>query len=579
MPRPAISIDNITGLKLLWLLSVLAAFFYNIQGFPLFDLDEGAFSQATREMMLGDNYLTTYLNGEPRFDKPILTYWLQAFSVSLFGVNELAFRLPSAVAAALWNLLIVAFTWRLASPRAALIAGILMAGALGTGLIGKAATADALLNLFLSAALFSGYLHLKTESTAYLFAAALFIGLGFLTKGPIAVLIPVAVTLLYALSSGRLRQWGRMAVNPTAWLIFLSVGFPWYLVNYLREGPDFIEAFIGIHNIGRFNQAMEGHTGPWWYYLPVILLLTFPFGFLILQPLRHIRRLFSSELDRFLLIWFLFVLGFFSLAATKLPHYLLYGLTPLFVLSAIHLPDKADRRWTLMPLLSFMLFLLVFPYLAAYLSTALGELPIAETLRRPDTYLPDHYYLILTLLLATTLWLWLAAGDSTRGWLLSAGLLSTFMVSRLVLPMIGHLQQEPIREAARIAAHQQRPAVMWRLNNPSFSVYLGRITPRRKPEAGEMVLTKSHLLARLPPHRTLYQRQGIVLAVVDPAGPEIRKSSDPQSTAVSRSSHTDTVYLPRSKQTGECPDRAAGSSAPMTSASVAANADPCRRDG
>jgi 4-amino-4-deoxy-L-arabinose transferase-like glycosyltransferase len=153
MPQAIKSVPSAHGLKLLWLLSVLAAFFYNIHAFPLFDLDEGAFSQATREMFLRGDFLTTFLNGQPRYDKPILIYWLQALSVSTFGINEFAFRLPSAIAASLWSLLTVAFTQRISTPGKGYIAGVLMAGAAGVGIIGKAATADALLNLCLAGGL------------------------------------------------------------------------------------------------------------------------------------------------------------------------------------------------------------------------------------------------------------------------------------------------------------------------------------------------------------------------------------------------------------------------------------------
>jgi hypothetical protein len=506
---------TMNGLKLLWLLSVLMAFFYNIQGFPLFDLDEGAFGQATREMFHRDNFLTIYLNGEPRYDKPILTYWLQALSISTFGVSEFAFRLPSAIAATLWNLLIVAFTWRLTSPRVALISGTLMAGALGTGLIGKAATADALLNLFLSGTLFSLYLGLVTTKTRYLISAALFAGLGFLTKGPIALMIPAVVSLLFALWSGRWQQWLQIIINPWAWFIFLSVGLPWYIVSYLKEGAGFIDGFIGIHNFGRFNQAMEGHSGPWWYYLPTIFLVAFPFGMTILQPFTRIKELYSSDLNRFLITWFLFVLIFFSFSATKLPHYLLYGLTPLFILAAQHLDDRVDLKAVYIPLILLLLWMLSLPHLINLLVPYIEDAALAEALLQPANYLPENYRLTLVLTLAACLWLLMNPRWSRQGRLLSAGIISTFIVSELLLPIVGRIQQEPIREAGLIAARHQGPTVMWRLNNPSFSIYCGRVTPRRTPTKGDLVLTKARHLNQLPPYRKLYQRQGIALALID----------------------------------------------------------------
>ena len=90
--------------KLTWLafLGPLVLLSIRLGGAPLFDVDEGAFSEATREMFERHDFLSTWLNGAPRFDKPILIYWCQAVFMWLFGPNEWAFRLPSALAAAAW---------------------------------------------------------------------------------------------------------------------------------------------------------------------------------------------------------------------------------------------------------------------------------------------------------------------------------------------------------------------------------------------------------------------------------------------------------------------------------------------
>jgi len=89
--------------------AVLASFFWMLGTPPLFDVDEGAFSQATMEMFQRGDFLSTYLNGIPRYDKPILVYWLQAAFVLVLGPSEWAFRLPSAVCATLWCWLIFLF--------------------------------------------------------------------------------------------------------------------------------------------------------------------------------------------------------------------------------------------------------------------------------------------------------------------------------------------------------------------------------------------------------------------------------------------------------------------------------------
>ncbi|TAM24244.1 MAG: glycosyltransferase family 39 protein, partial [Nevskiaceae bacterium] len=77
---------------MLFALALFCGYWLNSWAVPLFDLDEGAFSEATREMFARGDFLMTYLDGEPRYDKPILIYWLQAASVALLGWSEFALR-------------------------------------------------------------------------------------------------------------------------------------------------------------------------------------------------------------------------------------------------------------------------------------------------------------------------------------------------------------------------------------------------------------------------------------------------------------------------------------------------------
>src|SRR5690242_17167731 len=123
------------------LIAVALSLFLWLGHAPLFDVDEGAFSEATLEMFQRGDFLSTYLNGEPRYDKPILVYWLQAASVALIGPTELAFRLPSALCAALWVGFTYLFARRQFGDAVALSAAGIMGTSLGVYVIGRAATA------------------------------------------------------------------------------------------------------------------------------------------------------------------------------------------------------------------------------------------------------------------------------------------------------------------------------------------------------------------------------------------------------------------------------------------------------
>jgi len=148
-------------------LAIVAGFFTNLGAIPLFDLDEGAFSEATRELFERHDFLITTLNGEPRYDKPILFYWLQALSVSWLGWNEFALRLPSAIAATAWALATTAFVTRVRDLRTGCVAGIVLATSLLISLIGKSAISDATLNCFLAASMFSVYLYFLEARRRY----------------------------------------------------------------------------------------------------------------------------------------------------------------------------------------------------------------------------------------------------------------------------------------------------------------------------------------------------------------------------------------------------------------------------
>ena len=155
LPRPAASLYALLRNGYVLVAGIcLVCFFYSLGLSPLFDLDEGAFSEATREMLERGDFVTTYLNGTPRFDKPILIYWLQAFSVSLFGLQEWALRLPSALAASLWTLAVFSFTRPRFGQTAAVAAAAMTASALAVTVIGRAATADAVFNLLVALSMF-----------------------------------------------------------------------------------------------------------------------------------------------------------------------------------------------------------------------------------------------------------------------------------------------------------------------------------------------------------------------------------------------------------------------------------------
>jgi 4-amino-4-deoxy-L-arabinose transferase-like glycosyltransferase len=330
---------------------------------PLYDLDEGAFTEATREMLASGNYITPHKDGEPRYDKPVLIYWLQAASVKVLGLNELALRLPSALAATGWLLALWFFVRGRLGSATATVAALVMALTLEVSIIAKAATADAVLNLFLALSFFEIYRWYLRPERATLLRAYFWMGLGFLTKGPVAVFFPVLVSFLFFLTERSFKDWLRAAFSPWGWLLFLAVAVPWYVAIYIDNGSGFFESFFLKHNVGRFGEAMHSHKGFFGYYFVVLPLIMLPFTGWFLRLLPTLRRAWADPLDRFLWIWFACVFVFFSFSGTKLPHYVLYGATPLFILMARYRELLLNRWLAFLPPVLFFLLLLSLPEL------------------------------------------------------------------------------------------------------------------------------------------------------------------------------------------------------------------------
>jgi 4-amino-4-deoxy-L-arabinose transferase-like glycosyltransferase len=503
-----------------WLVPLVAlAFFFNLGAAPLFDVDEGAFSAATWEMLHRGEYVTTYLNGDPRFDKPILIYWLQAVSVSVFGITEWSFRLPSALAASLWVIAVHQFTVSRLGSVCAAYAVAITATTLTVVVIGRAATADALLNLLLTLTLFDIYRYAERPAPPPLLRAYLWMALGVITKGPVAVVIPLVVSVVYFVSRGRFGDWRRAAFNLSGWVIFLGVASPWYLLEYLDQGQAFIDGFILKHNVGRFTDTMEGHGGTIFYYLLMIVPVLMPYGGIFLVLLPRVRSLWRDPLDRWLVLWFVVVFVLFSFSNTQLPHYVLYGCTPLFVLMARHRDALSSRALAFVPVAILLLLYLVLPQVRELLewidANGLIEARPSEydraVMDRAAEQLGWWYRIVPGALLLLVGYLWLRRKAVLHAELVGIGILHLLYLVAVVTPAIGETLQGPVKAAGLLSRALGEPVVTWRIDAPSFTVYRQAVTPKREPRIGELVLSRVGKLKPREDFEVLSESGGIVL--------------------------------------------------------------------
>ncbi len=327
--------DRGRGAATLLLLLLLSGilFFFRLGTPGLFDADEPAYAQAAREMQETGDWITPRFNGQPRFDKPALFYWLILLSYRLFGVTEFAVRFWSALAAVLLVLTVAWGARRWLGPPADLYAGLaFMLNGL-TALLARAAVTDMLLTLLVTLAILAGVAALSVPlQTSKRWAAAGWaaVGLAVLVKGPVGLVIPALalggmVLLLREVRTGlvRLCPWQGAVV-------FAAITFPWYGLVLAANGWAFVEGFIVKHHVTRYAGVISSHAGPLWFYLPVALIGFFPWSGLLPRALwlsgaLARRREVRDPADRLLvacLCWAAGVFLFFSFAGTKLPSYL-----------------------------------------------------------------------------------------------------------------------------------------------------------------------------------------------------------------------------------------------------------------
>ncbi len=481
------------------LLAVLLNFFILLGITPLFNLDEGAFSEATREMLHNHNYITTFLEGNLRFDKPIFIYWFQLLSIKIFGINEFAFRLPSAIAATFWVGGIYYFVKKVYNEKVAFLSSFFMVTTLQIGLIAKAAIADSMLNMWIAFSMFSIYLYLKEKKEKYLLFAFAFIGFGTLTKGPVAIMIPLVVTFIYMLIKKDLKLFFKSIFNPKGIAIFLIIALPWYIAEYIQQGDKFINGFILKHNLERFSSPMEHHKGNYFYYIPVLLTGFLPWTTLMIGYFIKFREFIAKKDDFFLFgsIWFLFVLIFFSLSGTKLPHYIIYGYTPMFIFMAL-IYDKVKTFYLSLPLAIFVVLLIAIPFILPNIHKI--EVAIATKAMMP--YFNYLYFISMGFVLILTL---LKTNKDTKVLILG---FSTIFILNYVGWIYSHARALPVKEAALFAKKHNIQKVYLKTDLPSFSIYFNKITPRKEPKKGEIALLKAK---KIKGYKVIYKNGLIAL--------------------------------------------------------------------
>jgi len=306
---------------------------------PLVIPDEARYGEIPREMLASGDWVVPHLNGVRYFEKPVLGYWLNAVAMWLLGENAFAIRLPSALAVGLTAWLLFVWARRFSDDESVpLLATAVFLLSFEVFAIGTFSVLDSLLSLFVTAAIVTLYFACRQEAArlraVLLVLAGVACGLAFLTKGFLALVIPVLVVVPFSLWQGRLKVTLR-----TAWIALIPavlVVLPWAILIGRRE-PDFWHYFFWVEHVNRFLAADGGqHPEPFWFYVPMLLGGAMPWTPLagpIFVGLRHSN--WKHPMVRLALCWLVLPFLFFSACSGKLGTYILPCFPPVAFLIAV----------------------------------------------------------------------------------------------------------------------------------------------------------------------------------------------------------------------------------------------------
>ena len=319
-------------------------FFYGLGQFGLIGADEPRYAQVAREMFERHDWITPVLGGHAWLEKPPLYYWQAMLAYAIFGVSDVAARIPSAFDATLVVIAVYLFFRKF---RRGVEADAALITASCAGVIGyaRAASMDMPLAASFSVGMLLWWAWRESGKRIYLALFYLFMALGMLAKGPVAPFLAAAVIVLFALGVRESRL-----VLRTFWLpgilLFCAIALPWYVAVQIRN-PQFFREFILEHNLARFSSDLYHHRQPFWYYLPVTALALVPWIVFVVaalvEPVRTWWKTVSDEPDLewqfglFSCCWLVVPVVFFSFSQSKLPGYILPAIPAAAVLLADYL--------------------------------------------------------------------------------------------------------------------------------------------------------------------------------------------------------------------------------------------------
>ena len=362
------------------LLAVLLAlaigpYFVDLGGSSIWDANEAFYVETPREMIEKGDYVSPSFNYEPRLNKPVLSYWIVAGFYHLFGVSVGVQRIPIAIGGLI--LIVTAFVLALAaapevntSPaadgtasldrtrtEAALWAALGLAITPRLLMFARRIFIDIYISMFMALTLLFFALGERYPERRRLFLVLMYVaaGLGVLTKGPVAIVLPALAFGIYLLAYRELRRLPSLML-PTGMALVIAIVAPWCIALYLRHGWGPLTDFIFGENVARYaaGVGVDSDRGPF-FYLPVLISDSFPWSMFLFAGVarwwkepRSSRRDAAGRVRVLLYIWIAVIVAFFSASAAKQDLYIFPIVPAVAALAGVTIARgmSGGVRWT-----------------------------------------------------------------------------------------------------------------------------------------------------------------------------------------------------------------------------------------
>lgn len=373
----------------LFLLTVLSYGFYNAY-LPITDPVESNYVLSAITMLKHNSWISPMIYDQVWYDKPPLTYWALMISYKLFGISDFTSRIPNTLIAGGSVALMYHLVYRIKESKyITVMSALLLFSALQFWYISHAVITDGFL-FFFSLAIF-GYSYLafaKNDkySMVKAYGAA---ALAVVTKGPVGIVLPGLILLLFIAirwftqkdnDDYSLNKDIKLLFNPFGIFLFIILASPWYIAMYSIHGQEFISGFLGLHNMERALVSEHPKFNVWYYYLIIVPIALLPWTPAVICQLKSIK--WKENFYLLGAIWFIVIVLFYSLVATKYITYTLPAIIPCIIWGAEAITNSFYNKSTsfkyivTIPLAIYVLLFLV----ASIVTPELNSVPLIVAL-------------------------------------------------------------------------------------------------------------------------------------------------------------------------------------------------------